>query len=254
MPSLLAHGFFWKGWLHIIREVVGYPALIAALLGVVAAPAGAARGLLVGLWGGYFALGLVFSLHVHTHDYYSLPLAPIVGLSLAPLGGAALALIARRADRVPWRWAAAAAIALAVALTLREARWRLAPPGIAREVEIARRIGELTGHTERALILDPFFGKAIQYHGALSGIPWPRPTDAGPLGASPWGEAEVRAWMEALRESFDPTHFILTDFNALEDQPGLRTHLDAAYPSVASEGGFAIWDLREKDASGAMKN
>src|SRR5258706_7370780 len=40
---------------------------------------------MLGLWAGYFLFGIYFNYHISTHDYYSLPLIPIVLLSLAPL-------------------------------------------------------------------------------------------------------------------------------------------------------------------------
>ena len=90
-PLLLLEASFWidqehHGWLGRISQVVGYTALVGALLGTLLLRPGLPRYLMVGLWGGYFLFGCVFSQDVSTQPYYSLQLIPVVALSLGPVG------------------------------------------------------------------------------------------------------------------------------------------------------------------------
>ena len=86
MPELLTTFGFWKGWLEQIEYMVGYIALVGALFGLLLFRPGLPRAMMAGLWGGYLVFGLVFARHVHTHDYYSLQLVPVVALSLGQYG------------------------------------------------------------------------------------------------------------------------------------------------------------------------
>ncbi len=84
-PWLLLHQEYWLGWYDLAVVGVGFTALIAALLGVPLQRKGLARTLVVALWLGYFAFGLVFNFHIHTHGYYHVQLIPIVALSFGPI-------------------------------------------------------------------------------------------------------------------------------------------------------------------------
>ena len=66
-----------------------------ARLGVMLLRSGPARTLLVGLWGGYVLLGFAFAHHIHTHNYYSLQLIPVVALSLGALWDSVADYLAR---------------------------------------------------------------------------------------------------------------------------------------------------------------
>ena len=58
--------------------------ILLAALSVFLADPKRERPLLLGLWIGYIVFGFTFSYHFSTHDYYHLPLIPIVAISLAP--------------------------------------------------------------------------------------------------------------------------------------------------------------------------
>ncbi len=85
VPSLWFEFRYWHQWLVMALNVVGTAPLIAALLGAIVVGPGWARQLLLSLWVSYLLLGLVFTHHIYTHDYYQLQLIPIVALSLIPL-------------------------------------------------------------------------------------------------------------------------------------------------------------------------
>lgn len=92
---------FWQGWLAQIDAVVGLALFGAALLGLVLIPPGLPRAFLLSLWLGYFVFGLVFTYHIHTHDYYQLQLIPIAAISI----GATANWLIKQRQRVPqWAW------------------------------------------------------------------------------------------------------------------------------------------------------
>jgi hypothetical protein len=203
-----------------------------------------ARAAVVGLWAGYGAFCLAFAYHVATHDYYHLPLVPIVALSLGP----PVAVLARRVVRTnrPWPWRAAAA-ALGLALVAGAAARGVARAGAGAdpaEPRTAAEIGAVVRHTPRAVVLAADYGGALEYHGRLAGWPWPLASDlewerlAGvpPLGA----EERFRRWFAPLA----PEYFVVADRRELDGQPDLAAFLAGRYPVVASAERYVVFDLR----------
>ncbi|MBK9600225.1 MAG: hypothetical protein IPO36_00010 [Anaerolineales bacterium] len=68
----------------MLNIVIGGIALMLGLLGLFFLE-NEKRRFFLGLWAGYALFGIYFNYHISSHDYYSLPLIPIVALSLAPL-------------------------------------------------------------------------------------------------------------------------------------------------------------------------
>jgi len=242
MPTLMGTSFFWEGWLAQMRFVVGGPALVAALAGVALARPAAARFVLLGLWTGYVAFALVSNYHIATHNYYSLPLVPIAALSVG-------ALVARAAE---WarRWVAPrplalAAIVLLIALlrvwTLQSREWT--NPRLRLDVRTYERIGRLVNHDANALMLDPYYGYPLNYHGDVSGRLWPSVADltAASLTGAPAVPAE-RLFAEAFA-AFAPRYFIVTDMGSYRGQPDLKSFLESRFARFAEDYNFIIFDL-----------
>ncbi len=79
LAHLLIEPYFWKDWFLIIGQVIGYLPFAAAVTGLIIMKKGIIKSLLLGLWASYFIFGIVFTLPIHTHDYYHLPFIPVVG-------------------------------------------------------------------------------------------------------------------------------------------------------------------------------
>jgi 4-amino-4-deoxy-L-arabinose transferase-like glycosyltransferase len=104
MPQLLADPDFWTSWAQLLERVLVYDdyggnffkhvivdgvalmIFFVALVALLTVVGRRATAILTGLWVGYALFGLLFTYHIHTHDYYSLPVIPIVALSIAVTG------------------------------------------------------------------------------------------------------------------------------------------------------------------------
>src|SRR5688572_30835501 len=84
IPTLFLSPSYYVGWLNMLNLVTGGIVLMFALLGVFFFD-DKKRRFILALWLGYLIFGIYFNFHISTHDYYSLPLIPIIALSLAPL-------------------------------------------------------------------------------------------------------------------------------------------------------------------------
>ena len=288
-PWFLLHLSFWKDWLSQVKVVVGHAALITALIGTLLGAlllrSGLYRTLMLGLWGGYFLFGLVFTYHISTHDYYSLQLIPVVALSLAPIG----ALIGNGLSRVHLRYykrvAVLGLLVLVTFLSAYEYRTEILSIGeqlqddtyVEREyhgipvaadyqdlVKTYEEIGEVTDHSSRTLFLVPDEGFPLIYHGRLDGAWFPPPGVAqAPFWASKQTRRADKARVSATERfnimyaELSPEYFIVvTRFNLWgrpvnflggKEYKDLRNLLAENFPVVGQSDDYLVFDLREKN-------
>jgi 4-amino-4-deoxy-L-arabinose transferase-like glycosyltransferase len=161
VPEYMLEVYFWTGWLHQTGTVVGYVALTGALFGVLLLRSALPKALIIGLWTGYFLFGLVFTYHIHTQDYYSLQLIPVVALSLCPV----VELVMKYLGRVGLRsFAGPIIVTLSVSVLIvgavehRQTISKIAEQDhaasvYARRVAAYEEIGRNANHSQRALCM-----------------------------------------------------------------------------------------------------
>jgi hypothetical protein len=244
LPQILVTPFFWRGWLLNIEATVGFTAFVLALLGCMLLRPGLPRALLLGWWAGYVAFCLTFNYHIATHDYYHLQLVPLVALSLGPL----VPLLVRHLLRLHPPSRAIPAVmglaSLALLLSVALVPGRLSATGAAGTVRVAEEIGAHVGHSTSTVFLAADYGLSLEYHGQLSGKPWPLLSDLewGELAGEPLLPAPERfqAWFAADA----PEYFIVVDSAQYEGQPDLVEFLTGSYPVLVATDDYLIWDLR----------
>jgi 4-amino-4-deoxy-L-arabinose transferase-like glycosyltransferase len=256
IPRLLVESGFWRGWLYyqlpgvlgspldsskLLVKAFAYAVLLAALLGIFRVRARGPKALLVGLWAGYFFFGVIFTWHIHTHQYYSLPLVPIVALSLGPI----LCALARWAEQSHYlvRLTLAIAIVAAVSVGMWKVHLRLTDPSYENEVQIYREIGSSAHHTATALFLDPYYGNAVSYHGWLFGRFWPAPAQVGPGAGATSTPSEFQKAVEAPPAR---TYFIVTRLSDLHADSRLKTFVEHSFTIVRESPDYVIFDLRRR--------
>jgi Dolichyl-phosphate-mannose-protein mannosyltransferase len=253
LPQLWWSPSFWSGWVEETQNVVGYSLVVGALLGTLLFRAGIPRNLILGLWTGYIAFGLVFTYTISTHDYWNLPIVPIVALGLGP----PIALVIESVRHMNRRRLSQGALGVillgAILLAAWVARPRPLDPSLKRRAEAAEGIGALVNHTRRAVFLSGDYGLPLEYHGQLSGVPWPLASDlewedlAGVRHKSV--EERFASLLDKEAEAFD--YFIILDYSEFEQQPALRKFLRERFPIRAQTDDYLIFDLRLGRASAA---
>lgn len=282
LPHLLIYPPFWRGWLQMIVDVIGYVALFLAMAGLFKAGKGRPRALLAGLWIGYVFLGLSATYQIHTHSYYSMPLIPIVALSMAPVADM---VVKRYNFMVPGRKnimviaVVLSMTVLAFGLGMNRVQLRNAAAGHKEElkqlftfigvnpqishflkddfdekVRVAKEIGDIVGHSTNNVLLTPDFGRIIAYHGELSGLPWPtskalygrrmRGTDV-PNIEKDFTAQYIKLLYQGKFIEYTPDFFIITAFDEFEKQTSLKKILYENYPLLAQNDNYLIFDLRK---------
>jgi hypothetical protein len=244
-PSLLFDSSYWRGWWNQVQFVLTYPVdsplltaiiLFMSALGIVVARA-PGRALLAGLWIGYVLYGFVFTFHISTHNYYSLPLVPIVALSLGSLVDLVHSRI-RVQDLHALLMIAAAGLATSIGVA-----WKLHPTlakNSRSEKLVYEQSGRAAGHTARALYVDTHYGEPARYYGWTAGTLLTSGWETDPEGLA------TRTLAEALRSDPRPSCVIFIG------QP-LRTRLSRFEARVASRAAvvekktdYAVFDLDRK--------
>lgn len=247
IAGLFGQAAYWRGWLHIVNGTVGTGFVLVAATAILVARRREARILMAGLAAGYVVYGLVFNYHIHTHDYYSLQLVPIVALGLGLAADAAAAWISRIGVSAAMRLTAAAALVGLGASVLYNGRAIVRPHQSQTTGEVAaqsERIGDIVSHSTRVLTLAPAYGWPLGYYGSISGTSWPSSASGDFRQMQLLGEA-----IPTSRELFDQSArtadwFVITDLGELERQPDLRPLLDSEARLAGAGPGYLVYDLR----------
>jgi hypothetical protein len=221
-----------------------------ALLGIVMFREGLSRALAAGLWIGYAVFGLTFNYHIHTHDYYQLQLIPLVAISLGPFCATAISRLTGEAGaQLSGKVALGGILTVAVVVTTAsyfQAIWGPLIEVDRDQVTIAEKIGQLVGHTTKALFLSYAYGELLEYHGELYGIEWPSNSDMQAERMRGHAVPPVEERFRDFEANYSPQYFIVTQMDEFQQQPELRDLLTKHFPLLARDDRYLIFDLRKK--------
>jgi hypothetical protein len=206
--------------------------LVAGFAGVAVARRGIPRTVLIGLLVGYVLFGLAFTEHISTHSYYSLPLIPIFSLAIGSLVGF---LLNRSTNRA--RALLICVVVLSVGATsYKDYRMLDLRENQGNQIAVYRQVGEITGHTTRALVVDPQLISPICYWAWIVGDYWYQPTP----------ERDLAVTKGRFPPRIDPRQYdylIVMDVSELRTEPELLGFTRTLHV-VARTGRYAIFDLR----------
>lgn len=246
-PDLYLSSTYWIYWYKMAASVVGRWPLILAITGWILLRPGMTKSFLTGLWIGYIIFGLVFNLHIYTHDYYHLMLIPIVALSLS---SAAAILLERLAlNKVMWRMGFWILFAVSILFSMHLSSALLIDTGFEARITTDKEIGEIVNHSPNTIYLDGYFGNRLMFYGKFAGVRWPRLEDfenAEKAGKHP---ARGKELLERIIEEKSPEYFIISSLDQLEGQEDLKEALDSDYTLVAETPDYIIYDLKRVSPS-----
>lgn len=245
IPNLFLSPSYYVGWLNMLNLVIGGFTLMLALLGLFffdykkRSPEHVeGRRFLLGLWAGYALFGFTFNFHIHTHDYYSLPLIPIVALSIAPLADFLFAKLAQLTTTNLLRFSASCLLLFGLLASTWNVRNTLNAVNYRPQAALWAEIRTITdGYNLAGLTQD--YGARMAYWGWQNITSW---STSGDL-----RYADERGGIQNLEENFNELAskkdlFLVTDFEDFERQTFLREKLNA-YPIFAEGDGYVIYNL-----------
>jgi hypothetical protein len=238
IPAYFLNPSYYLGWIGMLNLVVGAIALTLSLIGLFFFE-NEVRRFALGLWAGYFLFGLYFNYHISSHDYYSLPLIPIVALSLAPLAGWFFAQLTKLTASRFTRIATVGILLLGLFATLWNLRAEMKRVDYRPEAGMWAEIGELIGD-KNVIGLTQDYGSRLAYWGWKNPTSWPTSGDL-------IYHADLRGAENDFEQSFAAVAakkelFLVTDFDELKRQPLLKEKLSGV-PIFAEGDGYVIFDL-----------
>jgi 4-amino-4-deoxy-L-arabinose transferase-like glycosyltransferase len=233
---------FYLRWGIKASTVVNPIFLAFALAGLFLLRSRENRWFMLGLWMGYITYGLVFNYQTSTHDYYHLPLIPIVALSLSPLV-MWLTMQAESFISKPTilRWVFLGVLALAICLSVWRVHRILAQADYRGAGLLYENIGQKIGRKRKAIALTDDYGNRLAYWGWISPRIWPSFGDLNYQRKVSGKTSEFRKLFSSLTRGMD--YFVVTRFDELELQPELKDFLSQNYQVHDWGDGFVIFDL-----------
>jgi 4-amino-4-deoxy-L-arabinose transferase-like glycosyltransferase len=241
-PSLFTDPVFYIQWLGMIRQTVSLPALLAGLAGILLISGRRGRGLMLGLFAGYAVFGFVFAYHISTHDYYHLPLIPVVALGLASIGGA---ILRRVRELQPGRlaaWFLLGILLLGGFSMLWDARSTLKKADYRKEPAVWQKLAQDMSYNQRAIIgIFNDYAARLLYWGQITPAVWPSAGDLRmrELSGNEGDEGDFGSAIEGKQ------FFVVTDFAEFDRQADVKAFLLENYPLFSQGDGYLIFDLRK---------
>jgi len=223
---------FYLRWFQKMDMVAGVVWLALALLSWLLFTQRPLRVFLLSLLGAYFVYGLVFDYHISSHDYYSLPLIPMLGLALAPLAADVLARLQEKMQ--------ASRLGLAVAIGVFVLTFGAL--GVERYLDLRTndyradqafwvKMGEVLNHQPGVVAVTTDYGYPLEYYGWQNADPWTYNPDDKNI--------NLTFALQAGRRSY----FLVTNFDEYDGQPALKALLTRRYPILAQDTGYIVFDL-----------
>lgn len=237
-PGMWLDPAFYLRWISNLGRAVPFEMVLVALLGPFLLRRPVHRYLLMSLWIGYVVYGLTLPHHISTHDYYHLPLFPVVALGLA----AVAETLFNHLRGPAWlaRTAAVGLVLAALVINTYTARTQIKRSGAVEQTAAWQAIGQTIGSGAGVVALVPDYGCGMKYWGWDTPIIWPSVDEMRFL------EGGVTADFNALYQerAAGRDYFVVTMFDELDRQPGLKKVL-AGLPVLKEGPGYRIYDLRQ---------
>ena len=246
IPALLLSPVNYLQWMTKASLAAGGLFIMLALLAFFLVEEKRLRSFMFGLWGAYLLYGLFFNYHVATHDYYHLPLIPIVAVSLSLLGDWFFARLAQASLHRYQRSAVYIILLFGLFSVVWNVRNQIKAVDYRPEAVMWAEIGEQLVD-ERVVALTQDYGSRLEYWGWKTAATWPYTGDIN--------YADARGGTFSFDELFDEyaskrDFFLVTDLDELDRQLRLKERLFSSYSIVAQEDGYLIFDLRKPISAG----
>jgi len=247
-PQLWLDPVFYLRWNGLLSSVVGFEWFLISLTGIFLMQNRGARFMWLGIWVGYFALGMTLSYHISTHDYYNEPLIPVVAVGLGVVAEKVYRNL--QGKEVFYTFAVVSVMLFWVTLKAWDVRVTLKRMDYQYEVGFWTKLGDELGHSPNVVGLTHDNGYRLAYWG------WMMPTD--------WMTQSDFAYRELAGNQYDihtmfcekitgKDFFVVTLFQDFDGQPELKQMLVDNYAVFDQTNEYMIYDLhRPKNGIGVV--
>jgi len=241
VPTLFSDLKWYLNWLALARVVVGFFPIVISLLGFFLIQDKKYQALYFCIWLGYLLHGFMFAYHIYTHNYYHLPLIPIVAMGFGVIGGELFSRLESKNLSRLFRLLVLLLFLFAIGLSLRNARGELLGKSYRHEAKYWKELGEKIGQNASAIALTHDYGYRINYWGFVQPTLWPTQGDMTVKKLIGSTDPEFEALFKMRTEGKD--YFLVTLLGDFESQVDLHQYLFENYPYEQGDG-YYLFDLK----------
>jgi hypothetical protein len=241
-PNLFTQVEFYAGWATLIRGAVGFGAFLMAMTALLLIRNRSQRVFFGAMWLGYILFGMTVAYHISTHNYYQLPVFPIVSLGVGIFMGELL----RRLETNPPAWSVKALIWILffflIAVNINEVRGTLYAENYRPEKTFWSQLGEKLGHNSAVIALTQDYGGRLSYFGFINPRIWSTTGDFRLSALSGSTDPDVIQLIQEKTAGMD--YFLVTALGDFDAQPVLKEYLFTHY-AVDTGDGYYIFELHK---------
>lgn len=229
---------FYLQWKNAISNVTGhYIILIVGLVGLILLKKKQDRYFLLGIWFGYLLYGLGFSYHISTHYYYTLPVIPLLAVTLGSFFEWVFVWV-RKFKLSALVLAGTVAI---VIMGIAGGYYIFTKDDFRHEPGYYQKVASFVDPKNKIVALSQDYGYRLSFYGWLYIQPWKGTEDLRYIKLRDSGVDPFSKRFEEYSTDYD--YFIVTRMKELRRQNKLYNELYDHYPIVREGGGFVIFDL-----------
>jgi hypothetical protein len=240
-PQMWSDLDFYIQWRNAISNVTGhYVILLIGIVGLFLLKEKRDRAFLLGIWVGYILYGMGFSYHISTHYYYTLPVIPLLAISLGEVADRMINWFRdKKLSGLVWT-----GTALLVIVGMAGGYWLLIRKDFRHEPPYFEKVANFVEPGSEIVALSQDYGYRLSYFGWRAVFPWKGKED---LRYIELRDSMVDPFSERFSEfSTDYDYFIITRMSEFRRQEDLFNELHDHYPILVEGGGYIIFDLRER--------
>lgn len=240
-PSYWTKIEWYLTWFNLLDRKIGFLWIALSLLGGIGLNSRTAKGIFLGGLLGYTVMGFVLPHHISTHDYYILPLIPLLALGL----GGLVETIHRGLPETgrAAKWGAAAVLVVLALGNLYQARSTLKKADFRQEPAFWQEIAHELAPYGPTVGLTQDYGLRLTYWGGMSIGNW-FTADEIRLREESGQHIDLESLFAEKTEN--AAAFLVTMPEEFAVQPELKTMLDTRFPQVSNRPGVWLYDLRPK--------
>lgn len=233
---------WYSNWLQTAKSVTGYFPLILGVLALFLVRLKQNRIFYFCLWLGYALYGFTFAYHIYTHNYYHLPLIPIIALGI----GFFFSVVFQKFESVNTNWFSRALLMLVLVVSLgicvQVTRGTLIVNDYRNEAKYWTDLGARIGGNASVIALTHDNGYRISYWGFVNPKLWPT---AGDRTIKSLVGATDPAFLQMFKElTAGKDYFLVTLNGEFESQPDLHAFLMNNFAYQQGDG-YYLFDLRQ---------
>ncbi len=240
-PSYWTKIEWYLTWFNLLDRKIGFLWIALSLIGGIGLTSRTAKGIYWGGLLGYALMGFVLPHHISTHDYYILPLIPLLALGLGGLAETIQRSLTETGRAA--KWGAVAVLTVLALGNLYQARSTLKKADFRQEPAFWQEIAGELAPFGPAVGLTQDYGLRLTYWGGISIGNW-FTADEIRLREESGQHIDLESLFAEKTENAGA--FLVTMPDEFAAQPELKAMLDARYPQVSSRAGVWLYDLRPK--------